>query len=154
MNLEAFEQLYRVLERVANEGKPFDIHDWSVNKIRKVDRSFSWLRGKGIEVTAAFCSIGWCAQDPWFIERGLRLAPADGNGRANARSVCVVYNNFSCWGGVSELFGITVKDAESLFDYEFYPDNPTPFDVISRVQAFVKNRQVAEAKQDNNVNVR
>ena len=119
VNLQAFKELVRVLEEVADDQ--FDLR--------------GWVRGCG---TIA-CAIGWAGSTPWFNNQGFCLAryePVYLKGSAEG------YRYSSGWDAVEEFFQITSEKAEYLFEAGAYPeDNRTRQAVIRRIMQFIKQEE-------------
>lgn len=127
MYIEAFVQLRRILETIEDQALPFTLTDWSVKEAKGW---WPWRK----ECGTAFCVMGWAAQDPWFIERGLRLKRDDDGGHY------LVFQDEDSWGAAAAFLGISTDEAEFLFDGENYGRFATPSEVAIRMRAFVNGK--------------
>lgn len=130
MNIEALEQLVRVLNEVQSDtrtAQSFCLDEW-------FDRVSSKVTGNGITLREQFeqadqdkvsiitiphacgttaCACGYAGLDPWFRERGFTT---------NADGSLGGHNNMFGWAAVKEFFQITHADACFLFDIMSYID--------------------------------
>lgn len=77
-NWEAFRQMLRVLRTVERAKLPFNLATWASHDddvsarhmLADIRRS---LRTEEVVCGTTACAVGWCANDPWFSRRGLRM---------------------------------------------------------------------------------
>src|SRR5882724_5960206 len=67
---EALQQLIRVLEKVREDDRPFDMSSWYDDEN---SQDIKLLTMPAEDCGTASCAAGWAARDPWFIERGFKL---------------------------------------------------------------------------------
>jgi hypothetical protein len=145
MNVEALEQVIRVLDNVETQDKPFDLQHWvsPIYEDREI-REKGWFRERvrieRHQCGTAGCAIGWAAVDPWFVEHGFHLQL-----RASDQYVRPVFGNHENWGAVAKFFGLSKKEAHLLFDEPSYIGKVTPTEVAIRIKAFIGARVKAEA---------
>ena len=78
-NIQAFEQVIRVLREVEEKNLMFDLDHWFLpsTEIAKLPRDERNHIAEAPCGTHA-CAIGWCTMDKWFQDRGLRMLVATG----------------------------------------------------------------------------
>lgn len=132
MNREALLQVRRVLEKVRDEERPFNMMFWSEKD--KIPHS---ITVPVAECGTASCAAGWAARDPWFQERGLRLEKP----YPDSDSLFPKLGRQIGFDAMALLLDISRRDAHYLFDpwdYPHWPECPrhdriTPDMVIERI---------------------
>lgn len=154
MNVEALQQMIRVLEQVENDPKlstSFNLDNWTENAASpKWTNALSNIAegnaDASLQVVAdcgtSACACGFAALDPWFRQRGLRFE-LDGHD-----SEIHLYDKdgeflFHGWWAIKSFFAISMRTAEHLFSsrqYEAGAQDPAlilPRMVIERIQALL-----------------
>ena len=162
MNIEAMNQLIRVLTNVQNTPElatAFNLDDW-MNAYEKVD--YRELEGRyGADYAddakrimiphkcgATACAVGYAGLDPWFRARGLSTS-IDGDVKyvlpGENEDDDGAYDGFDA---AAEFFGISGNDAYNLFSDSAYPDGggTGPDQVIARVKQMIENDLAKQAE--------
>ena len=111
LHKERLLQVVRVLEELPKE-KRFSLKFW-------------------YECKSAACAVGWAAQDPWFVRRGLKLHPGHRN--------YPVYSDCHGIEAAQKFFGLKMYQFSELFEAVSY-GNPTKRNVIARIKKFVEEQ--------------
>lgn len=134
MFLERCQNLIRVLEEVRNEGRLFNLGVWMTTD----PAEHLYNIPEGTCGTAA-CAIGWAAQDPWFIRRGLTLHLTSA-GSDNMYEPILLRGKHcgnTHWSAVRIFFNMSSHEAHEIFSVGSYPEDVTINDVIQRVQQYI-----------------
>lgn len=111
---EKLEQVIRVLNNVEKKQYGFDLEVWYCG------------------YTA--CTIGWCAQDNWFVGRGLKLCSTSGvDGYP-------IFKEYDSWSAVYNFFAsIDRRDLDWLFSDNSYPEmHASAYHVANRIAEFLQ----------------
>lgn len=155
MNVEALNHAIRVLKKVKADKQVFNLTAWSiqfedfglelnrfgnrntVSSINEVLQTSSQIDDVP-ECGTVRCVIGWCAQDPYFIENGLSLTSGTNNPSPMYVGSTDADPEFG-WSAVAKTFDITMDEAETLFSMLRYTtrEETTIDQVIDRIQTFM-----------------
>lgn len=114
---ERIKQAIRVLGSLTKANRRIDMNSW-----------------KRCEMVA--CAAGWMAQDPWFRERGLRLATFDKDSVDNQPTYKGAYG----YTALADFFGMTSDQSRHLFSPRSYDigDRYSSRAVAKQLKSFLK----------------
>lgn len=146
MNVEALNQMVRVLENVASNQilrATFDLESWSnemwSESTIKILTAPIPVAEQMFECGTTACACGHAGLDPWFNQRGFKWDVLKSFGRT-AHLSCFDKNGNQLigWHAVQEFFELGERQAEHLFSQEAYNEEGiyqvTPEDVIARIR--------------------
>ena len=117
MNIEAMQNLVRVLREVEEQKKPFDMEDWFAD-YDAID-----------DCATAACAAGWCYRDQWFKKNNFPDP-------SYSRSDLSIF--FDIGGSdLSIFFDISGDESDRLFIPNFYIDGGELSSVIARAQEMI-----------------
>ena len=139
MNIERLTKLAELLDKVAEERKPFNLSMWVRSSTELTDMDLgdtaaaSGLTKEGVanhECGTVACAVGHACLDPWFNEQGLT---ANAGGQP-------MYGKDNSWDAVAAFFEIERELAILLFDYANYDEEAetTAAEVAYRIRAFTE----------------
>ena len=120
MNRPRLQHAIALMERVRDQGLPFNMGLWFADK------------GNPEDCGTAACFGGWCARDPEFRAAGMGID-------VDALS----YHNRWGSGAIAEFFGLSLRDTRFLTmpkaygSYDGSPESITPDHVIARIRALL-----------------
>lgn len=146
MNIEAFEQLIRVLEEVkAKYPESFSLSNWVETEL-SYDSQLSDVADENpdtpltelvVSCGTTACACGWAGMDKWFLDKGFRFNLSDGDMLFDTEQ-----GEEYGWGAVSKFFDISHDMADYLFsEYSYdddYPNDVSIDSVIKRINEVIK----------------
>lgn len=163
MNIEALQQMIRVLEQVENDPvlvRSFDLGtwtrlpsdtDWTTSLAKLAEGEPSKLSIVS-ECGTTACACGFAAIDPWFRNQGFRFERSGGY-----MSEIRLYEHpddeywHSDWDAVTQFFGLSYTTAQKLFSSSTYMDKDgapmlddeiQPSDVIARIRTLLTTNEI------------
>jgi len=105
---EALQQLIRVLEKVREDDRPFDMSSWYDDEN---SQDIKLLTMPAEDCGTASCAAGWAARDPWFIERGFKLVELN----EDDETLIVHYGESYGYDACMDFFKLPIETTTYLF---------------------------------------